>query len=431
MPTKLILKCSVSKSDQWDCQDACAAEPSLGRFAIADGVSAATFVPGAFAKRLVDSFVSLPNEVLDEVFRRQPDDGGEPYAKGLCSPAAPVPAGNSRLEGWSARLRTQWRADVDEVHRHRADKLTMKQFENGDIKSEATFAGVRIHEVVGGKCVIEVLVVGDCYVFIYDEKDGCRTITAADLAGEKRDNTVAVTADKNAVRFPAYRRAYITANPGTYVLLATDCIGWWLHKTGRERGDWKDKIEFIVNLKTQSEFTNWVLHLRNSGDLGQESDDVTLMLLELDGPASVTECSEVVSPLAAPEARTIAPDHVTGRISPRSEEEEPPIKLYRQFRELFPDKEVEMTRFTWGSDGSVTLEFSPRLEGRALPPVGKTQQPVSATRPSAQLQREQPDDKIYRQSPGRMVWVVSFLCWPFRVLRGTASQRKLDRPPRR
>ena len=277
MTVSTLINFCVSKSDTFNCQDACADDPSRGRFAVADGVSLKSFMSGYFAKRLVDLFVAAPDATLDDIFRTTPDDGEKRRLK------IEAGASSSGLNRWAEELKTRWREDVRGIHLRRINPNRRPDWTDGHLRSHSTFAGVRIREA-GAGYDMDVMVVGDCFVFLFDdERTKPYMVTMAKLEG-RDDHPAMVTVgnDDSVPVFQSFKIERLTAAPGTYVAIATDRLGWWL--LGKLKSNrWQDVITPFSGLRQQSDFENWVLDLRARQELGEgEDDDVTLMLIRLD-----------------------------------------------------------------------------------------------------------------------------------------------------
>jgi hypothetical protein len=296
---KLILRGSVSKASDWDCQDAWAEGPS--RAAVADGVTNSSYMSRHFAQRVVDCFVEpcisleVPGEVQD---LRSPN-----FSAAALGPGA--------LPEFAASVRRLWRKDVDEVYLPFASLHQRTGWTGGGLASYATFAGVEWQSLPDDKCVLSCFVVGDCFAFIGREDEEVRIITGAEPGETSLTQALCVSVSDDLPFFSQlHALAVVIENPDTWVMLTTDFIG---RQLSREilpgAAPWPPRLKSLVQVRNQSDLLRWVrqnaLPLADGG-----ADDAAVILLKFEqqaqthdesGATPLIALSEMLAPQVTPE----------------------------------------------------------------------------------------------------------------------------------
>jgi hypothetical protein len=211
-----------------ECEDAWAADPARGRFAVADGASESAFA-GLWARLLADGFLAA----------RRPRD----------------------LTGWLGEARRQWSDAV--MGLELPWYAEMKRAEG----SFATFLGLRLGPAARWRAVA----VGDsCLVRV--RADG--RVRAFPLARSAEFDSQPRLIGSRGELPPGVRYAKGTLAPGDRLLLMTDALAQWFLR-GCEGGGrpWEE-----VAALPDTALAAWVQERRASGAL--RDDDVTLLTVE-------------------------------------------------------------------------------------------------------------------------------------------------------
>jgi hypothetical protein len=221
-----------------ECEDAWAADPAAGRFAVADGASESAFA-GLWARLLADGFLAA----------RRPRD----------------------LAGWLGEARRKWSAAV----------MGLELPWYGELKraegSFATLLGLRVRPATPkGPARWRAVAVGDsCLVRV--RKDG--RVRAFPLAGSAEFDNQPQLIRSRGEGPQGTRYAAGSLPPGDRLLMMTDALAQWFLR-GCEGGEhpWEELTSFMDRESSESAFAAWVEERRGSGVL--RDDDVTLVVVE-------------------------------------------------------------------------------------------------------------------------------------------------------
>jgi hypothetical protein len=225
-------------------EDACAANPKSGRFAVADGASESSFA-GLWAKLLVEGFVAV-------------------RAHGTGT-------------GWFPPLRQRWAQVVDplELDWFGEDKRQLGAF--------ATFLGLALKKPRGGReGRWKALAVGDCCLF---QVRADRLVRAFPM-GRSADfgNRPALLGSRPVARqgdpLSGARQRLGRWQAGDRFFLMTDAVGqWFLRGQEGRRRPWRVLLHKLAEQDATAALSAYVGKLRKRGDL--KNDDTTLLVIDL------------------------------------------------------------------------------------------------------------------------------------------------------
>ncbi|HEX5271969.1 MAG TPA: hypothetical protein VFW33_15830 [Gemmataceae bacterium] len=225
-----------------ECEDAWAADPAAGRFAVADGASECAFAP-LWARLLTGAYVAAP----------RPGDV-----------AAWLPGPRCRWREGVAGLRLPWYGDA------KREEGAFATFLGLDLRPPAA-------ERPGGW---DAVAVGDtCLVRVRRHHVQAFPVArAADF-----DRQPALLASRGG-SVPELVRCAGSLRRGDRLLLMTDALARWF-LTAWEMGEcpWDELAPLLVS--PEGLFAVWVAGLRSAGDL--RDDDVTLLSIELPSTGEV------------------------------------------------------------------------------------------------------------------------------------------------
>jgi hypothetical protein len=213
-------------------EDACAAEPATGRFALADGASESSFA-GLWARLLVEGFVH------------------------------PTPR-------WLEAARRAWAARVDD---HPLPWYAEAKRENGAF---ATLLGLVIADnrwhalAVGDTCLFQVR--QDRLIEAFPLRRSAEFGNRPRLIGSRPP---APSAEE------VHAEGRGTWQPGDRLLLMTDALAQWLlrrHEAGAR--PWQELDPLLSQKGASRAFADWIDERRQHGDL--RNDDVTLVRIDLE-----------------------------------------------------------------------------------------------------------------------------------------------------
>jgi hypothetical protein len=222
-----------------ECEDACAAEVTRGRFAVADGAAESAF-SGLWARLLVDEFVHGPQEAI------WPD--------------------------WIVPLQKRWADSV----RLPADAGPLPWYleDRYDQGAFATFLGLSV-----GGSGWQALAVGDSCLFHVREA-ALRVAFPLTHSAQFGNSPWLVGSRTPADAVPLQRAAHLTGDcrPGDSLWLMTDALArWFLTATERGEQPWRF-LEELVN-EPEGHFADWVARRRDDRLL--RNDDTTLIAVHL------------------------------------------------------------------------------------------------------------------------------------------------------
>jgi hypothetical protein len=211
-------------------EDAFAADPDAGRFAVADGVAESAFA-GTWAKLLTETFVG----------------SGEP------------------LSIWLSSAQQAW-----QVQCHRPDMpwYVEQKFVDG---AHATFLGLFFR----GQRAWHASAVGDCCLFHLQEgalRRAFPVCRSRDFGSRPVSLRSRPNSEGRGNRYLRLRRRW---HQGDVILLTTDALGEWiLQEAEEQRKPWNE----CLRIETEEEFADWVRKRREAKEI--RNDDTTLMVIE-------------------------------------------------------------------------------------------------------------------------------------------------------
>lgn len=228
-----------------ECEDACAAAPAEGRFAVADGATESVFAR-EWAQLLVDQFVAA-SDCGD-------GDGGS----------------------WLSRVWELWLS----AFRDRE----LKWFAQEKMRTEganATFLGIEIEVSSGKPWHWRAVAIGDSCLF--HTRDG-ELLEAFPIHHSEQFGTcpVLVSSRMSPERIvqKRARRTEGQAQPADRLWMMTDALARWC-LAEQEGGDspWKGMEWVLERSTTQERFSSWIEGLRDAKQI--RNDDVTLLVVSL------------------------------------------------------------------------------------------------------------------------------------------------------
>jgi hypothetical protein len=219
-------------------EDAWAADPAKGRFAVADGATESAFA-GLWARLLAEGFLAAA----------RPWD----------------------LAGWLADARRRWSAEVMALEL--PWYAEMKRAEG----AFATLLGLGVRPPAPGRPGRwQAVAVGDtCLVGVREGELVQAFPLETASAFDNRPHLIGSQDGPPA----APRRANGALLPGDRLFLMTDALAQWFLRAHEEGGrPWEAAGPLLVIADPQDDFAAWVEELR--GDDGLRDDDVTLLILE-------------------------------------------------------------------------------------------------------------------------------------------------------
>ncbi len=257
-------------------EDAFAANPNAGRFAIADGASESSFA-SLWAKLLVESF------------------------------AHPPPKGNLGTD-WLEPLRQEWSSEVG--------KLQMPWYAEakGALGASAAFLGLilkRSRKTAGGIWLASAI--GDCCLFQIHEEELVKAfpVTRSGDFGNQPKLLNSRSGARGNSQDQGIEQARGRWCPGDRFLLMTDALAqWFLHRHEAGPSPWKS-LEIILHDQAPDKALRiWIDELREQR--GLRNDDATLVIIDTiteanwsDEPAATAEPAWAGTP---PPLRALMPE---------------------------------------------------------------------------------------------------------------------------
>jgi hypothetical protein len=244
---RLWAPCRGLRPDEYE--DASAADPQTGRFALADGATE-TFSAALWARLLVDDFVEDASGALDDWRTRLPKLQDQWYAT-VWPPVSLLP------------VQRQWAVE---------ERVKQGAF--------ATFLGV-VLTYSGEIPQWEAVAVGDACLF---HTRGSTLFSAFPLdQSGKFNNTPPLLGS----RMPLERirkidplRIQASGLAGDRLWMMTDALAKWCLSEHEQGGDpWQEIDSLLSHPEPESRFAAWIEELRSSRSL--YNDDVTLLLISL------------------------------------------------------------------------------------------------------------------------------------------------------
>jgi hypothetical protein len=224
-------------------EDACAANPKAGRFAIADGASESSFA-ALWARLLVERFTHLP------------------------------PKRSARTD-WLTPLQQRWSSEVDKL------ELPWYAEAKRELGASATFLGLVLKRSVDRRSGIWLArAVGDCCIFqIHNE----RLVKAFPLTCSSefcdRPNLLNSKPERNQSHQQALKEIRSRWCVGDRFLMMTDAIAQWFLSRHEQAGKpWQEIARMLPDGMPDKAFDSWIEKLRTQSDL--RNDDVTLVAID-------------------------------------------------------------------------------------------------------------------------------------------------------
>lgn len=220
-------------------EDACAANPASGRFALADGASESSFA-NLWARLLVQGFVTA--------------------------------RGKTTLN-WLAPLQQQWAESVDHLA---LDWFGEEKREQGAF---ATFLGLVLQTGQTAESRWRAVAVGDCCLFQVRQNQLLTAFPATGAADfNNRPRLLGSRARGGRDGLAQARRAAGKWRPGDRFFLMTDALAeWFLHRQERQRQPWESLRRRLT--EPNGALTAYLEQLRRRQEL--KNDDVTLLMIDL------------------------------------------------------------------------------------------------------------------------------------------------------
>lgn len=256
LEVKLQIKETLPKINESpsDCQDAVAANPQNGRFAVADGV-ARSFFPAEWSRLLVEQFCFDASDLNLTLLRTK------------------------NWQNWITPIQDKWSASIQEKVSKKTGMASV-HLRNSLLSNEpaaSTFAGIQIRSNEQGNFEWQGMIIGDSCLFHF------------------RDNKLIPYLVKSSLDFN-YHPEYFSSVPlgknhqptfisgtfesGDFFLLTTDAMAKWIFNQ-YERGGatWSRTWEFLSNLRNWKELYAFVANARENVETPMDDDDVALIIL--------------------------------------------------------------------------------------------------------------------------------------------------------
>lgn len=221
-------------------EDAYAANPAVGRFAVADGASESSFA-SLWAKLLVDGFIAA--------------------------------RGRTTLN-WLHPLQKRWAEAVDQLE---LDWFGEEKRAEGAL---ATFLGLVLQKAQGAEGRWRAVAVGDCCVAQVRQDSVVASFPVKDSAAF--GNTPALLCSRED-RGNVWRQAQRTMGKwqkGDRFFLMTDALAqWFLHRQEQRQKPWNSLLRRLAEPNATAVLAAYVKQLRDQEAM--KNDDVTLLLIEL------------------------------------------------------------------------------------------------------------------------------------------------------
>jgi hypothetical protein len=220
-------------------EDAWAADPASGRFAVADGASESSFA-ALWARLLTEGFLAA----------RRPRD----------------------LAGWLDEARQGWSAAVMGL------ELPWYAEIKRDEGAFATLLGLRIRRPTRSRAGRwQAVAVGDsCLVRVRNR----RSVGTFPLRHSSNFGNQPALLGSRSRTVPPAQRCSGSLQPGDRLFLMTDALAQWFMRS-HEQGarPWEEMTPLLSSAQPEAAFASWIDGLRSGGVL--HNDDVTLLSIEL------------------------------------------------------------------------------------------------------------------------------------------------------
>ena len=228
-----------------DCQDACAQNDGIGRYAVADGATR-SFFPKEWATLLVEHFCDSTYFTLSETDWRV----------------------------WIAPIQQKWYEQVEDKVNERNLFYLTNSF-NTQESAVSTFIGIEFNKDNGAW---KAMIVGDSCLFYKSDSGFKSYLMEYSTEFTNRPEAFASFAKDN---FSEPKFVGDNTKPGDTFILTTDALAKWIleHK---ETGKLETVLDDLKALKTDEEFRQFVDKARHDEAIRLINDDATLMLISVE-----------------------------------------------------------------------------------------------------------------------------------------------------
>ena len=228
-----------------DCQDACAQNDGIGRYAVADGATR-SFFPKEWATLLVEHFCDSTYFTLGETDWRV----------------------------WIAPIQQKWYEQVEEKVNERNLFYLTNSFKSRE-SAVSTFIGIEFNKDNGAW---KAMIVGDSCLFYKSDSGFKSYLMEYSTEFTNRPEAFASFAKDN---FSEPKFVGDNTKPGDTFILTTDALAKWIleHK---ETGKLETVLDDLKALKTDEEFRQFVDKARHDEAIRLINDDATLMLISVE-----------------------------------------------------------------------------------------------------------------------------------------------------
>jgi len=240
-------KTNKEKESIDNCQDAF--QTSEKCFAIADGASDGGSYPDIWANLLVNHYCENPNITKEN------------------------------WKDWLKPIQAQWLNEVNEKIKLNKENNNPSWFYNKKKTFErkqpagAAFIGVQVKENQ-----FDIVIVGDCCLFIYQDKKIVKVIPYTKPADFGNFPEYFASFEKDNKFPPKFITYSIQNKKETYFILATDAFAKWIIENIIAK---KNMFNFLISISSQNQFEDIINKMRKAEIIKLQNDDVALIVAKI------------------------------------------------------------------------------------------------------------------------------------------------------
>lgn len=242
------------KESPSDCQDAVAANPQNGRFAVADGVTR-SFFPAEWSKLLVEQFCFDTSDANLTLLKTK------------------------NWQSWLTPIQDKWSTSIQEKVSKKTGMASI-HLKNSLLSNEpaaSTFTGIQIKSNGQGNFEWQGMVIGDSCLFHFKGNKITSYLMKSSLDfNYDPEYFSSVPPGKN--HQPTFVSG--TFESGDVILLTTDAMAKWIFNQYERGGTtWSKAWESLISLRTWRDLDTFIATARKNVETPMDDDDVALIIL--------------------------------------------------------------------------------------------------------------------------------------------------------